>query len=112
MSDEHPTLFTPPPATGGLTDRQETALAHVRATPRGATDEDVGAALHAVRERRPHPAHDPCEWCATDGRSVLEALRRRDLVVRRRSGNWQAETGQTPAAGSIDPDSAEFPEGY
>lgn len=109
---EQPTLFTPPPATGGLTPRQEQALEHVRAAAGGATDEDVGAALHATRERRPHPRREPCEWCASDGRSVLEALRRRDLVVRRRSGNWQALEGQTPAAGAIDPRSTEFPEGY
>lgn len=111
-ADDHPTLFTPPPATGGLTPRQERALEIVRATAGGTTGEDVGAALHAERERRPHPRHEPCEWCASDGRSVLDALRRRGLVTRRRTGHWQAHERQTPQAGAIDPRSTEFPEGY
>ena len=94
MSDQA-TLFTPPPADGNLTPKQRYVLDLVRTTPGGIEDVDVGARLHARRGR--HASVDTCPWCAEEGKGVLEALRRRGLLIRRRTGAWQALTDGTPA---------------
>lgn len=107
MSD-HPTLFAPPPADGDLTERQRFALNLVRRTAGGVTDEEIGAHLHARRGR--HISTDVCRWCSDEGRGVLEALRKRGLVTRRRTGVWQAHHDQ--ARDGTDPSSAEFPAGF
>lgn len=105
---EQPTLFAPPPADGNLTDRQTFVLDLLRATPGGLEDVEVGARLHARRGR--HASVDICQWCAEEGKGVLEALRRRGLVVRRRSGSWQPLQGGTPEG--HDPSTAALPEGF
>lgn len=110
MTDQ-PTLFAPPPADGNLTDRQAYVLELVRTTPGGIEDVDVGARLHARRGK--HASVDTCPWCADEGKGVLEALRRRGLVIRRRTGAWQATTGGTPAPiDGHDPSTAPLPEGF
>jgi hypothetical protein len=81
-----PTLFEPPAADGNLTYRQALVLDLVRSWPEGVRADEASAAWH--ERRGVHSTDTRCLYCASDGRSVLFALRRRGLVVRRRSGMW------------------------
>lgn len=75
-SATQPTLFDPGPAEGRLTDRQRTVYEAIDAE--GITDTQAGAVLGASER-----------WRASTGREVLNALRRKQLVIRRRTGLWQ-----------------------
>jgi len=94
------TLFTPPPATGDLTPRQRFVY-DLLSRPR--SDDEIGAWLYAARgvfplTRRggpPPTSGTPSQWFAENGRAVLSALRRRGLVVRRRSGFWERKDGSS-----------------
>lgn len=103
------TLFPPGPATGGLTAKQETVLAIL--TDHGPLRAiDVGALLHQARKTP--CACGPgrtCKWAAGDAGDVLRALRKRDLAIQRRSGQW--ELLQPPITG-YDPKTADWPEGF
>ena len=103
------TLFDPGPADGGLTDRQQAVYDAARNTPGGITSEDAGRILHAIRGN--HTATHTCTWCASEGHGVLQALRRRGLLTRRRkTGLWQpAGTIQAPIGGRPDPRTTEIP---
>lgn len=87
------TLFRPPPPDGGLTPRQELAYRLVSARPRLA--EEVGQWLHLwFRPGRCSCSTDRnCSWSYETGKDVLRSLRRRGLVVRRRSGSWETPRG-------------------
>jgi hypothetical protein len=67
-----------------LTARQELAWGFVRERD-GVSADEVGAYLHAHRERRPHGVDERCEWCARDGRSVLQSKALKPLVTYRRT---------------------------
>lgn len=87
---EQPTLFTPPPATGQLTDRQKFVyeqLEAITARGDGLTADEVGALLHERSGK--HDAGVRCSWCNQDGIGVLKALRKKGLARRPRSGAWR-----------------------
>lgn len=48
--------------------------------------DEAGAVAHELRRGRPHGRDVRCEWCASDGRDVLEALAVKGLARRRRVG--------------------------
>lgn len=77
------TLF-PVDETPQLTPRQQLAFDYLQANDGVAADE-VGAYLHAHRDRRPHPVGERCDWCAKDGLSVLRSKALAPLVTYRRS---------------------------
>lgn len=80
-------LFEEEPAGPKLTDRQRFALEQLRRHRDGLTQDELGALLH-VRKGR-HDDWQRCNWCSQDGLGVLKALRKKELVARRRSGQWQ-----------------------
>lgn len=70
----------------GLTPRQRHALDTIARMQPIASDE-LGAELCAWRGK--HPADRRCVWCASGGREVGAALRRKGLVrFRRRADGW------------------------
>lgn len=86
MSQKSSTLFKPPMPQ--LTDRQQ--LAWRLTAGEGATDEQVGVALHVVAEKScTCSTWGLCPWAAGDGRDVLAALRKKGLLIRRKTGLWQ-----------------------
>ena len=82
-------LFDPGPAEGGLTDHQAAVLEAVETagSAGGLTATQAGALVHS--RRAIHPASEVCVWCKGDGRGVLEALKKRGLVRRRKTGVYQ-----------------------
>lgn len=75
-----------------LGDRQAFALEEIRRTPGGIFEADLGALLHARAKK--HGPGERCEFCQTDGLHMLQRLRAKKLVVRRRrSGIWQLKRG-------------------
>ena len=88
-------LFPVPPK---LTDRQQAAYDYLQGD--GATAEDVGRHLHLTVKEPPcrYCAEGPCMWARGSGQEALTALRRKGLVVRRRSGLWQ-KTGDRSNGG-------------
>jgi hypothetical protein len=62
-----------------LTDRQQLAWQFVRMHD-GVSADEVGALLHAHKDRRPHGVDDRCQFCARDGRSVLTSKALQPLV--------------------------------
>jgi len=52
----------------------------------GATEEEVGAALHEWSGF--HPATEPCDGCAPIGRARLKLLDKLGIARRRRNGVW------------------------
>lgn len=101
-----PQLFDAGP--GHLTERQQFVLDLLKRHPEdGVTADEVGAALCERAGR--HDAGSRCNWDATNGRSVLQALRKKGLARRPRSGGWRVIVAQEPVeAVEADP----FPEGY
>jgi hypothetical protein len=102
------TLFTPPPADGRLTERQELVLRLVREQG-GIRDED---AVRVVHGDCPYCREEPCAYAGMAAREVLGALRKRGLVVRRRTGVWEPAGAQKRSDGRYDPAAAAFPEGF
>lgn len=91
-----------------LTERQQTVLDLVtEAGIDGIRATQVGLALHVAAGK--HPPDDPCQWCGEDGKSVLRALQKRRLVVRRRTGRW---TVPKPKAVSAAKDTGALPAGF
>ena len=70
------------PGEHGLTENQQTVYNAVQDSgpDGGITATEAGLLLHA------HPDGRPCVWCKGRGREVLEALKRRGLVRRRKTG--------------------------
>lgn len=83
------TLFDPGPADGALTPHQAAVYAAAQdAGPRGGiTASEAGALVHS--RRAVHAAAGRCVHCRGDGRAVLDALKKRGLVKRRKSGVYQ-----------------------
>lgn len=82
------TLFrTPAPTPTNLRPRQQLVWQLVRETPGGITADEAGALAHAHRVERPHSVDERCEFCATDGRSILASKALKPLVVKRRGTN-------------------------
>lgn len=67
-----------------LTERQQLAFDYVRERS-GVSCDEVGAFLHAHRDKRPHGVDARCDWCARDGRSVLTSKAVAPLVTYRRA---------------------------
>ena len=65
-----------------LTVNQQRAFDYIRARD-GVTADEVGAFLHAHRDRRPHGVDDRCKWCAKTGLGVLRSKGLRPLVTYR-----------------------------
>lgn len=82
--DPQGVLFDAGPADGALTDNQR---AIYNAIGTGMTASEAGALLHS--RRAVHPASDRCQFCRGEGNALLQALRKRQLVKRRRNGTWQ-----------------------
>lgn len=92
MTSDQPTLFKPPkpiPVIGNLTDRQAQAWELIRSTPGGVTADEIGAHLHSLQEKRPHPADERCMWCGTAGKEVATSAALKPLVVRRHGGKYE-----------------------
>jgi hypothetical protein len=89
MTDQR-TLFDPGEATGAMTDNQQLIWKHVQDSgPQGGlTPTQAGRILHA--DKGTHPENETCVWCRSAGKGVLENLKARRLVRRRRSGVYQA----------------------
>lgn len=105
---EQPTLFTPPAATGKLTDRQLAAYEFVRDHPDGVSVDELGAFLHHRRGR--HGPDMRCRWCSSEGQSVLLSLRsekRGRLVKRRRADGMWTLSGREASRPVSAPDPAE-----
>lgn len=79
-----------------LTVKQGRVLDLVKYAPGGLTAEQVGAQLHADRGR--HSADRRCDWCSSEATGVLRSKGLRGLVIRRRTGRWEARDGSTPPA--------------
>lgn len=108
---EQPTLFTPPPATGNLSDRQRFVFESLQASTAqgdGLTADEVGALLCERAGR--HDSGERCDWDATNGRSVLKALRKKGLAKNSRARGWIAL--DVPEPESASPATDPFPEGY
>lgn len=100
------TLFTPQPAEGNLTWRQQSVLDLVRRHgAQGISSEMAGALWHSILSK--HSAEGRCRFCRSDGRSILVALRKRGLVKERRvDGFWAmpsppSDAGYDPATAAI-----------
>jgi hypothetical protein len=70
-------------ATKPLTHRQQLAFDYVRERD-GVSADEVGAFLHAHRDKRPHGVDARCTFCTRDGRSVLTSVALKPLVTYRR----------------------------
>jgi adenosyl cobinamide kinase/adenosyl cobinamide phosphate guanylyltransferase len=53
-----------------LTANQQRALDYI-ASRDGTTCDELGAWIHAHRERRPHSVDVRCDWCAKTGRQLV-----------------------------------------
>lgn len=90
-----------------LTERQQFALELVEAAGRnGIHADELGAILH--EERGKHPRDSRCQWDGANGKSILDALKKKGLVryVRSRNGLpgfWRAESASAapPARGML-----------
>lgn len=80
-------------ATGKpLTAKQQRAYDLAKNTPGGITADELGAVFHADRGR--HHPDSRCEFCASEGKGVLESKAVGPLVVRRRaSGRYEPRDG-------------------
>lgn len=67
-----------------LTPRQQQAVAFI-AEHDGVTADEIGAHLHAHRERRPHSVDERCRWCAKDGLHTVRSKAVAPLVTYRRN---------------------------
>lgn len=97
-----------------LTDRQQAALDYIAAHD-GVPADELGAHWHSLRGK--HPAGDRCDWCETDGRSVVRSKALRDLITYRRNPGGRlyvlrGTAAPRPAAdppGGYDPATAPIP---
>jgi hypothetical protein len=75
-----------------LTERQQYALEQIEAADGGLASDELGACMHERRGK--HDRGLRCEWCADEGKSVAGELRRKGMVVRKRSGMWMSTRAQ------------------
>ena len=100
-----------------LTARQAAALGYItEAGPAGIGSAELGARMHAYRQAqggKGHAADTMCDWCASEGRSVAEALRGRLLIYKRERRYWcltEHRGASVPReVGAYDPRTAEIP---
>lgn len=78
-----------------LTDRQQLAFDYIRAHD-GLTADEVGAFLHAHKEKRPHGVDQRCDFCARDGRGVLTSKAVAPLVTYRRAPGGNLYVARDP----------------
>lgn len=67
-----------------LTRNQQLAFDYIRERD-GVTVDEVGAWIHAHRERRPHGVDSRCEWCAKTGLQTVRSKGLAPLVTYRRA---------------------------
>lgn len=79
-----------------LTPRQQLAWDYVRSHD-GVTTDEVGAYLHAHKEKRPHSVDERCDFCAKDGRGVLTSKAVAPLVTYRRAPGGNLYIARNPA---------------
>ena len=79
-----------------LTARQQQAFDYVREHD-GVNCDEVGAWLHAHRDKRPHSVDERCDWCARDGRSVLTSVALKPLVTYRNLDGQRLYIARNPA---------------
>ena len=98
-----------------LTGRQQAALEYIGAN-QPATNDEVGAYLHELRQDaggRGHARDERCDWCTTEGGSVARRLRELGYTAYRRKAGWVlAGTAGRVARGGHDPARAPWPEGF
>lgn len=82
-------LFTPPAATGNLTDRQATVFQMLQDAPQGLRALDIGIALHVEDKCRYCSPTSACKYAHTNATAILRALRKKQLAIHRKSGLWQ-----------------------
>jgi hypothetical protein len=88
-------LFEPPDPVvpmRALTEKQQRGYDHAKSTPGGITADELGAIEHELRGR--HSRDLRCDFCAREGKSVLESVALKPLLVRRReSGRYEPRDG-------------------
>lgn len=84
-----PRLFDPGEATGAMTAHQALIWKHIQesGSQGGLTPTQAGRIIHA--DKGAHPEDDTCIWCRSAGKGVLENLKARQLVRRRKTGIYQ-----------------------
>lgn len=85
-------------ATGKpLTDKQQRGYDLAVSTPGGITADELGAIEHELRGK--HRRDVRCEFCASEGKGVLESKAVGPLVIRRRaSGRYELRDGSGTTA--------------
>ncbi len=95
-------LFTVPPT---LTERQQVVLALAQ-TAGQVTALEAGWRIHLYQQKTCACGQGQyCQWAATEGRRVLEKLRKTGLLKRDRHWNYrpvETEGGQQGAHGEVD----------
>lgn len=89
------TLFPLPPATGNLKPRQQLAHDLLAQHPAGLTATTIGQRIHQ-RNRCRYCFERPCKYAQESGKTTLGQLRKRGLVIRRRTGRWQLRDQPIP----------------
>ena len=102
------TLFPLPPATGNLTERQQTVLAMLQAEPAGMRALDIGIALHLADGCDYCRVNAACKYAHPNATAILKALRKKQLAIHRKTGLWQSLV-PVPAS---ERDTGELPPGY
>lgn len=64
-----------------LKGNQARAWHYIRNAGEPVTAEQVGAYVHATRDKRPHPIDAPCKWCEKTGRQTAESKGLKLLVT-------------------------------
>lgn len=108
-------LFTPPAATGGLSDNEQFVLTLLQTNPGGLRAIDIGRALHLDGPYQCRTCNDArtCEWASPNALRILERLRgKKDdpkarRLVKHYHGVWTALVGVVD--GRIDPSTSEIP---
>lgn len=87
VADAQRRLFPPGAATGAMTAHQQTVWQAVKESEGGITPTEAGRRIHASTGA--HTEDVSCQFCRSTGRAVLDNLRDRQLVKRRRTGIYQ-----------------------
>lgn len=85
-----------PRAPRKLTANQQLAWDFIRARD-GVTCDEIGAWVHAHRERRPHGVDDRCDWCARTGRQLVTSKALKPLLTYRRNPGGHLYLPRNPA---------------
>jgi len=101
-------LFEPPPAVTplrALSEKQQRGYDLAKSTPGGITADELGAIEHELRGK--HHRDQRCDYCAMEGKGVLESVALKPLLIRRReSGRYEPRDGSgtpvVPQASALD----------